>query len=177
MNLLEDECGTSLTQCVEAIELAAQSSRPSNTAAGCPPKFLGPDIGWSSQIFDPDRACREDMDKLETVCGDHYMQCLTFLDVLREGRNSDGEEHEQEERWSAEGTLTMSARSRVLTPGSEDAQIFISMLRNDISFAVGTSEDYVSIIHIEAATGVEDQQPPAAGDEQGETDTGFRGFT
>ena len=124
---------------------------------GCAPVFLGPDIGWSSSVFDPHRECRENITRVEETCGQHWHQCIVFLDVLHEHPIQTGRD---QLRWSADGTLVLSSRPEVGLLGSEEQAIFVQMLRRDISYALDISEDYVSVVNIELPDPYPREEPP-----------------
>ena len=104
-------------------------------------------MGWHADIFDESRDCREDIAALRAVCGEYYMQCLTFIDVLRDRGGVDEDAEMAGQHWTAKGNLVLTARETVLTD-EEDQAIFTSLLRADISAALEIAMDFVAILRV-----------------------------
>eukprot|EP01050_Picozoa_sp_SAG11_P005908 SAG11_NODE_435_length_9493_cov_21.529806_3_plen_674_part_00 len=50
--------------------------------SGCPPVFLGPDIGYQNvmEYHDDDGSCTISMNELAAVCTTHFESCMAFID-------------------------------------------------------------------------------------------------
>ena len=121
--------------------------------------FLGPDVGWQDSVFDAHRSCRENITRVETTCGTFFTECVLFLDVLHE--HPDQTASVDIQRWSAEGTLVLASRPGATVLGSAEETILVEMLRQDISDALITSKDFISILDIETAVPYPPETPPA----------------
>ena len=65
------------------------------------------------------------------------------------------------QRWSAEGTLTLASHVGVGVQGSEEEAIFIEMIRNDLSEALGIGKDFIAVVDIQTPTPYPTAQPPS----------------
>ena len=83
------------------------------------------------------------------ACGQFFLQCLAFLDMLNEHPAS-GNARSNQPRWLAAGTLTLHSRADVLDPSGSNQRVFIAMVRSDIARALNISMDYVSVTQVRA---------------------------
>jgi hypothetical protein len=158
VELLEEVCGSELPSCVEAMQLAAQASKPKcpRGSAGakcrrrCPAAYLGPDVGWQRGVFDRSNDCRESVSMVSKLCGAYILECLAFLDTMHEHQGSSNTKLRNKPRWLATGTLTLHSRAAVVDQSSDDGSsnskhiIFVGMVRNDIARSLNISMDFVS---------------------------------
>jgi hypothetical protein len=96
--------------------------------------------------------------RVEETCGQFFIECVLFIDVLHE--HPDQSAMEDMQRWSAEGTLVLASHPNVGTRGSEEEMIFIEMVRIDLSVALDISADYIAVIDIETPVPYPTEQPP-----------------
>lgn len=96
---------------------------------------------------------------MEQTCGNHFDECILFIDVLHEHPQQSALANMQ--RWAAKGTLTVASHPGVGVQGSEEEEIFIEMVRTDVSEALGIGNDYVAVVDIQTPEPLPMEQPPS----------------
>lgn len=99
------------------------------------------------------------MTRVEETCGVFFVECVLFIDVLHEhpAQSTGTDVH----RWSAKGTLTLASHLGVGVPGSREETVFVALVRNDLSVALGIDKNFIAVVDIQTPTPYPTQQPPS----------------
>ena len=152
MSELASVCESHFAECISFLESSEPPPEPEPEPDDyCAPVFLGPDIGFANIMAysDEDGSCTISMSELAATCADFFNECISFLNSQDDPPSDAGSEGET--IFTIDGWLLMQGSAEILDLGGNAELEFVALLRQDLSTALDTNMDYISVTNIYAA--------------------------